>query len=1545
MSDSVTHTAPAKGSAKSGKLFRVEEAVATKQNTFIGAQAEADVKPMFFPGVHRSEEQEEVQAKCAECEKEEAVQRHGKHAPEDDVDSEAVNLKHEEEEVQAKCAECEKEEVHKKEEDVQAKCNCEDDSVHKSDLNPQNTPVQNNGVPLPVQTSLKVSQPGDAQEVEADRMGERVMNAPRLSFTGGGGVRPDGNNNISRSEEEDVQRSEDEEVQSKSADGLATRGLTTSDFSARLKAAGPGQPLPAKVRVDMEENFNADFSDVRIHTGTEAAGLSDSINAQAFAYRHNIFFNDNKFQPGSPTGRFLLAHELTHTVQQGAAPVQQKVARTEEKKEEQKVARKEERQEIARTERKGEEQVTRKEEKEEQKVARLETTPPTIQRDDDDDDESWWDKLKNGAEWVLRKVLPESVYQFYLDVKKDGLFGFIKRSLMSLFLGLFKLLGFKDVTIDRVVKLFSELRNQLPGIMDGLAKGDCQPLFTALGLLGEIVKTIAGDIWDRVMETIEPIRQWLKSIWDTYLAPALDKIAAFAGELWDKIKDLGRWIWNKFYDIVIKPFKDAWDWICDKLGIGGDGGDSEGGFLSWVGDKLSEAWNWVKEQLRPVIEPIANILSSIGSLISWDAIKRMQERAAEWLNAAAAAASSMNGEDDAVAKNQLTLRGVLIPALNNAIDAITGLISAAGDWIVEKVNTVTGYLTGFFDGIRNNEYLSFISPLLSWIPSLVTTISGWATDGVKWIFDKIVGGMGYVKDFMQRVLDMLLKLVDAVGDMLGHLGDFILGPLNLVPDCIKNPIINWVTEKILKHIPIIAEFIELKDKWPSIKAAALLVIKQIFVDGQLARGLWTFFKNLLGLIGIDASLVVAIIAKAATNFSKIIMHPLDFLGNVFRTITGGFGLFFDHIGKNLLTGALDWLFGEVKGASGVAKPKDFSLSSILGYVMDLFGITKENMYKRMEENPKIGPKKVAKIRQMENALTGALEWITVWIKEGPAGLLRMATEKLSDLINVVVDSVINWITGKISAEIMKRLATSADPLGIGATINAIILLYQSLKAAIDYINKVLNLANQAMDNLAEIIAGQLEHAKQAFEDVLIGAVPVVIGFAVEALLGDVSEKIREIIADVRKKVDEAIDWLINGALSLIDTLISAGKAAVNAVLGWLGLRKQFKAEDGETHTLSFQGTAEHSQLMIASSIQAFTTWLDAIDIPAPTSEKGKKLVAHRKEAKKVYAQIETIKNKKIDAKYTEDMKTSEMKQALDDLSAEVGPLFSSNLPDCSTFENHGVTYYPVVAKSDFGTKMEAATLTRKKAVMGTKPSISSPEETFRTINQRRNGDGSYYILGHLLNMNLGGSGTTMENLTPITGSANTTHESQAEHNVKEAVTAGNIVEYSVTAQYNRSKSTAALKKKVDDDPNVTEDKNEIKKIIDAEVNVTTGLDVKAYLVDPSTNKKTRFLERLIPNVIDQSPMAYDLTGVKPPTIYLDTNKPTELKQIPPPDMDDTLAALIIKARKHREKYVGRFDSKESLKDYEIDGKPVFNAAQKKQLKKIFGMPNVKLYDA
>jgi len=79
---------------------------------------------------------------------------------------------------------------------------------------------------------------------------------------------------------------------------------------------GQGMPLPEEIKMEMESELKADFSNVRIHIDATAIQLSAMLDAQAFTHGYDIYFNMGKYDPYSREGKHLLAHELTHVVQQ-----------------------------------------------------------------------------------------------------------------------------------------------------------------------------------------------------------------------------------------------------------------------------------------------------------------------------------------------------------------------------------------------------------------------------------------------------------------------------------------------------------------------------------------------------------------------------------------------------------------------------------------------------------------------------------------------------------------------------------------------------------------------------------------------------------------------------------------------------------------------------------------------------------------------------------------------------------------------------------------------------------------------------------------------------------------------------------------------------------------------------------------------------------------------------------------------------------------------------------------------------------------------------
>ncbi len=165
--------------------------------------------------------------------------------------------------------------------------------------------------PMPniMQPKLVVGEVNDPLESEADRVADQVMRMsdPALSFTS---ALPQVSRQCADCEEE-------EKLQTKPA----ARQTAPSEAPASVHEVlrSPGQPLDATTRAFMEPRFGHDFGRVRVHTDAKAIESAEAVNAAAYTVGRDIVFNRNHYDPHSAPGRFLLAHELAHTLQQGQA--------------------------------------------------------------------------------------------------------------------------------------------------------------------------------------------------------------------------------------------------------------------------------------------------------------------------------------------------------------------------------------------------------------------------------------------------------------------------------------------------------------------------------------------------------------------------------------------------------------------------------------------------------------------------------------------------------------------------------------------------------------------------------------------------------------------------------------------------------------------------------------------------------------------------------------------------------------------------------------------------------------------------------------------------------------------------------------------------------------------------------------------------------------------------------------------------------------------------------------------------------------------------
>jgi hypothetical protein len=180
-----------------------------------------------------------------------------------------------------------------------------------------------------VQTKLTISHPGDQFEREADRVAEEVMRMPQggdLEVTGSIGSLPrisrwTGQNDNSEIRRQTAEEEEEEEFTTENLLSLkeasGSSHTASPEVAAQIQSArGSGEPLGTELRAFFEPRFGHDFSSVRIHRDARASETTRALNARAYTLGRDIAFAPNEFQPETHAGRMLLAHELTHVVQQ-----------------------------------------------------------------------------------------------------------------------------------------------------------------------------------------------------------------------------------------------------------------------------------------------------------------------------------------------------------------------------------------------------------------------------------------------------------------------------------------------------------------------------------------------------------------------------------------------------------------------------------------------------------------------------------------------------------------------------------------------------------------------------------------------------------------------------------------------------------------------------------------------------------------------------------------------------------------------------------------------------------------------------------------------------------------------------------------------------------------------------------------------------------------------------------------------------------------------------------------------------------------------------
>lgn len=936
------------------------------------------------------------------------------------------------------------------------------------------------------------------------------------------------------------------------------------EILSQLKRSN-GFALPTQPRAEMEATFGADFTNVKIHTDGTAIGINKTLGARAIAYGSNIYFNQGQFNPLSQKGKGLLAHELTHTIQQRSISTVQRAADG--------------------------------------------STESSFLDDiigfftEYADDIPGYALFSTIIEYDIirdknKKRTPENFLQGIMGLVPIGnkLFLALKDSdaLQQSFDWLVKEVQSLNITYERIKGILLKIKEKA-GISD-LLTGD----------IVDILEKAFTPLYNRVVEFGEEVIQTIFTFFkETLLKPLL----SLAKE-------------TKGYELLTK--------VLGKDPISGE-----------VIEATTE-------------EILEDFLILLGKEQELEEMKKRGslKRTAAWLEEQVETFFSLLDE----------MKGAFLQIWNNF---------SLEDWIADPL------------GKLNEVVQIFKVPVAKFVAFGITV----AQKVLKFIKDKLLSLLGnYLKKNLRgfKLLTVILGEDPITHETVERTGEnLILGFLSLIlPDDRIQEIqstsaiaqtIDWILAKVDELGMTMKSVVQLfLDLWHSFKIEDIMEPVKAFTRimaqfGKPILKIFDFIKEvvlkvvevILQIMQFPIDVVKSIMENATKAFEDIKRDPVQFFINLLNAIKLGFTQFFDNILTHLWNGVKAWLFRQLEKAN-ITPPEDLSLESVLSLVMEILGISTENIFEKIEK--KIGKEKADRLRALGDKAIGIWNFVQDILTGGPAALWEKVQEQLSNLWETALGFIQDWLMEKVIDKVVKKLLSMLDPSGIMAVVNSVIALYDTIRSAIEYFTEMLEIVNNFVVGIAEIARGTLNKAANFLENALSEGMPLAVGFLANFLgLDDLANQLREILAKVRIKVDDAIDWLVDQAIKLGGNLLEAGKNVVKKIENWWKAKKVFTASDGEKHTLFFKGNEEDAVLMIASTPTNFSSFINDL---SSTDSNRKKI------AKDIAQEIDSIKNsfvpkRKWDAMSREERKEflrkkrEKIENRLDLLSAELYHLLSN----------------------------------------------------------------------------------------------------------------------------------------------------------------------------------------------------------------------------------------------------------------------------------------------
>jgi hypothetical protein len=268
-------------------------------------------------------------------------------------------------------------------------------------------------------------------------------------------------------------------------------------------------------------------------------------------------------------------------------------------------------------------------------------------------------------------------------------------------------------------------------------------------------------------------------------------------------------------------------------------------------------------------------------------------------------------------------------------------------------------------------------------------------------------------------------------------------------------------------------------------------------------------------------MLLRVLIKAAEAIGDIVAHPIRFLGNLIDAVKGGLDLFISKIGVHLEEALMDLLFGELGGA-GITMPPALDFAGIVDLVLQVLGLTYASVRARVVQ--RFGEPVVARLEQTADI------FVTLF-KDGLAGLWEHIKEKLSDLEDLVIGKIKEYIEERVISAGISYILGLLTP--VGAFIKACQTIYKIVMFIVERAKEIADFVESIVDSISAIAAGDLNKAIAKIDAALAGALKLAIKFLADLVgLGKLADKVRSIIDAIRAPIARIVDAVVFGAAEL-----------------------------------------------------------------------------------------------------------------------------------------------------------------------------------------------------------------------------------------------------------------------------------------------------------------------------------------------------------------------------------------------------------------------------